>query len=321
MARLRVGVLRGGPSSEYEVSLKTGGSVLEHLPAERYEPRDIFIDRAGVWHVRGFPMEPERALRQLDVVFNALHGSYGEDGSVQRLLEHHGMLFTGSDAIASALSMNKLAAKERAAALGARVALHRVIRRDEMSDASLLTLFQTFPQPCVIKPIRGGSSVGVAVARSYDQLVRGLRDALQDAEEVLLEEYISGTEATCAVVNNFRGQEVYVLPEIEIVPNPENQFFDYAAKYDGQSQEICPGRFPRAVKDELSELASRLHAGMGMRHYSRSDFIVSPRGVYFLEINSLPGLTPASLVPKALDAVGCSFPQFLDHLIHEALRR
>ena len=136
----------------------------------------------------------------------------------------------------------------------------------------------------------------------------------------MVEENIKGREATCGVVDKFRGNDFYSLLPIEIIKPEKSDFFDYEAKYCGGSQEICPGNFSRDEKEAIQELAVAAHKVLGLRHYSRSDFIISPgRGIYILEVNTLPGLTAESLLPKSLQAVGCSLPDFLDHLITLAL--
>ncbi|TSC57873.1 MAG: D-alanine-D-alanine ligase [Parcubacteria group bacterium Greene0416_79] len=321
--KTRVGVLRGGPSSEYEVSLRTGDAILKNLPPQ-YHPVDIFIDRGGVWHLYGVPHEPHRALAKVDVVWNALHGEYGEDGGVQELLDAHAVFYTGSGRFASAMAMNKAAAKGMLLSAGVKTPYYRILRREHIPSvsAAVLKLYRTFPQPSIVKPLGKGSSVGMAVARSAEELAHALDGAFAVSDAVLLEEFIQGREATCGVVDGFRGERHYTLLPIEICPPPESPFFDYYAKYSGQSREVCPGNFSRREMEELQELARTVHAALELRHYSRSDFIVHPRrGIYFLEVNTLPGLTAESLLPKALRAVGCEFPQFLDHVLTLALVR
>jgi D-alanine-D-alanine ligase len=318
MVKIRVGVLRGGPSREYEVSLNTGKTVLEQLPGDRYEPKEIFIDKAGRWHVRGMPVEPARALSNVDVVFNALHGEYGEDGQVQKLLETHNVRYTGSDALASAVCMNKALAKGRLQESGVRLAHHRVLRQEDVNERTAFELFRSFPMPAVLKPVSAGSSVGVVLVRTYHDLFDALEQAFSDSDTVLIEQYILGKEATVGVIDGYRGVTHYALPPIEIVPT-KNDFFDYAEKYDGLAQEVCPARFGAETNKILEKLALEVHKLLNLKHYSRSDFIVTPHGVYFLEVNTLPGLTEACLVPKALTAVGSSLPEFLDHVVQRAL--
>ena len=149
---------------------------------------------------------------------------------------------------------------------------------------------------------------------------KAVSEILHEAEGVLVEELIRGREATAGVVEGLRGEVLYSLPSIEIVP-PSDDFFSYDAKYSGATQEITPGRFSKKEKEELARLSRVMHEALGLRHYSRSDFIVSPRGIYYLETNTLPGMTTESLLPKSLAAVGVQFPDFLEHLVGLALKR
>ena len=315
-----VAVLRGGASPEHDVSLKTGAQVLAHV-RESYKPLDVYIDRNGVWHVRGIPMAPERALGAADVVFNALHGAYGEDGNVQRVLDRIGIPYTGSGAYASAVAMNKILTKELLAGAGVKTPRSVTLSVSPTLDEEIVALFRSFPQPCVVKPADAGSSLGVMVARSFESFREAIKKAFQYSKQVIVEEYVKGKEATAGVVDWLRGEVQYRLPPVEIVPKAGSGFFDYEAKYGGESEERCPGTFTRAEAEELQRLAGIAHQTLGLRHYSRSDFIVTPKGIYFLETNTLPGLTEASLLPKSLAAVGVSVPEFVDHVLDLALRK
>lgn len=321
MSKLRVGVLRGGPSSEYEVSLKTGGNVLQNLSDDLYTAHDIFISRSGVWHKRGFETSPDKVLKNVDVVFNALHGEYGEDGEVQKILDIFQVPYTGSGALASKLAMNKAKAKNIVSQAGIRTPLHIIVEQAPNLEAVLTEIFRTFPQPTVIKPLDKGSSVGVAVANSYQEFIDMATSALKESSAILVEEFINGKEATCGLVEGYRGEEAYTLLPIEIVLPKGKTCFDYDAKYSGKTEELCPGNFTQEEKKELQNLTQKVHRELGLRHYSRSDFIVTPRGIYFLEVNTLPGLTEESLVPRALKETGCSFSEFVDHLIKLAVER
>jgi D-alanine-D-alanine ligase len=319
MKKKRVGILRGGPSSEYEVSLKTGKSVIDNL-ADRYEVVDVFIDKEGTWHDQGVPITPEKLFKKVDVVFNALHGSYGEDGTVQKILDCFNIPYTGSKALASAMGMNKVLSKNIYKNFKLKTPIYTTISKENNSLAEILKLFKTFPMPVVVKPVSGGSSVGTAIARTLSDLDEAVDEALKYSDTALIEEFISGKEATCGVIDNFRNENVYSLIPVEIRKPTESAFFDYNAKYGGQSQEICPGNFTAVEKEMIQKIAIDAHKALGLRHYSRSDFIIHPkRGIYILETNTLPGLTGESLLPKSLQAVGCSLPDFLDHLIKLAL--
>ena len=323
MSKTIVGVLRGGPSSEYEVSLQTGASVLKNLNRERYEPRDILIAKNGAWHMDGFRRGEDYILHRVDVVFNALHGEYGEDGKVQRIMEHFGTPFTGSLSLPSAMAFNKALTKNHIAGTSVRLPRHIVIENSEEDlERKIKEVWRTFLQPSVVKPVALGSSVGVGIARDFPTFRALILGALEKSDGAMVEEYIQGREATCGVVKNFRGEEIYQLLPIEIIPPPEKDFFDYEAKYSGISREICPGNFSPEEKAEIQQAAALVHRTLGLGHYSRSDFIVSPkRGIYFLEVNTLPGLTNESLLPKSLAAIGCSLPDFLEHLLTLALDR
>lgn len=324
--RIRVGVLRGGPSAEYAVSLNTGANVLSALRdrfESAYEPKDVFIDQKGVWHLDGVAMSPEQVIRKLDVIFNALHGTYGEDGKVQAFFEAHGMPFTGSGALASAVGMNKALTKKVLSDHGIKTPLGREIASERVRNEReqlMRELFNSLLLPVVVKPTASGSSVGVSIARSYQELSKALEEAAKHGDSVLIEEYIPGIEATAAVVEGFRGQDLYALPVIEI--RPKTKFFDYEAKYEGKSHEIVPASFARHFKEQIEELAKKIHRAIGLRHYSRSDFIIHlKRGIYALEVNTLPGLTGESLVPKSLRAVGSDTHELVDHLIKLAIDR
>ncbi len=320
MGNIRVGVLRGGRGHEYEVSLKTGRAVLEHLPVEKYQGHDILITKDGQWHWSGLPTSREKISKQVDVVFNALHGEYGEDGKVQNILDGLGLPYTGSGAFASAVGMNKVMANRVFRQAGLRVP-HGILI--EHSDRELGTLarevFNRVPPYWIVKPADGGSSVGVYKAKNFDGLVEAIYRAFQYSPRLLVEQCIEGREATCGVVEHFRDTRHYALPPVEIRKPIGQTVWSYDAKYNGGTEEICPGNFSQVIKKEMSELAVRAHEALGLRHYSRADFIVSPHGIYILEINTLPGLTPESLLPKALGAVGCSYDGFLDHILTLAM--
>ncbi|NNM84061.1 ATP-grasp domain-containing protein [Candidatus Parcubacteria bacterium] len=316
-----VGVLRGGPSREHEVSLKSGATILANLPEERYVIRDIYIDREGRWHDRGRPTPPERILRQLDVVLNGLHGEYGEDGEVQKLLERFGVPYTGTDSFGSYLALHKLMAKARAQEVGLLTPAYHYIERVAESEAATRKIIRNFHQPVVVKPVGWGSSVGVSIVGGYVPVLSAIEELFTEgAPSVLVEEYIRGREATAGVVERLRDQVLYSLPPVEIIP-PRGDFFSYGAKYSGRTREICPGNFSRVDSEELQRQAKVIHRALGLRHYSRSDFIVTPKGIYYLETNTLPGLTTESLLPKSLAAVGVPFTDFLSHLVNLALAR
>jgi D-alanine-D-alanine ligase len=292
------------------------------LPRERYTVRDIYIDRDGIWHERGLRTKPANVLPTLDVAVIALHGEYGEDGEIQKLLEQFGVPYTGSDSFTSFEAMHKVIAKERARAAGLNVARYKFIEREEDVESAVHEIIRTYPQPVMVKPPRWGSSVGITAPAGYQPVHQAVTGLLAEgAGGALVEEFIRGTEASVTVVENLRGEELYALPPVEIVVPDSEPFLTYNAKYSGQTQELAPGRFSKAVAAELEDLARRMHTELRLRHYSRTDFIVSPKGIFYLETNTLPGLTAQSLTPKALASVGIAFSDFIEHIIALALGR
>lgn len=319
--KIRVGVLRGGPSGEYDVSLNTGMAVLESLSADIYQPIDIFISKNGDWHEEGFSKQPEKILKKIDVAWNALHGNYGEDGTVQKLLDSFGVPYTGSNSSASAVSYDKVASKKEYKRAGIKTPVGTHINLKDLTRDAIREVYKTLPPPYVVKPASSGSSLGVRIASSLPELEEAVVAAFEYSPAVIIEEYIKGREATCGVVDEFRGSHHHALLPIEI--KPKSHFFNYESKYaDGGAEEICPGNFSKEEKDMIEGMAIMAHSVLGLRHYSRSDFIVHPkRGVYILETNTLPGLTKNSLIPKALRAAGSSLSEFLHHVISLALDR
>ncbi len=318
-----VAVLRGGASNEHAISLLSGKNVLTNLEREPYRALDIFIDKKGVWHVRGIPMSPERALTGVDVVFNTLHGAAGEDGTLQKMLDRFGVSYTGAGAYASVLAMNKALTKEVLAKHNIKMPKHALLGVSADVEREAKEIFRKFSPPVIVKPVASGSSVGVTLAKTFDEFWEGVKKAFEHGTQVVVEEYIQGKEATAGVVSGLRGQKHYKLLPIEIIPPESADFFDYEVKYNGTTIERVPGNFTRAESEELERVAALAHEALNLGDYSRSDFIVSPRGVYFLEVNSAAavGLTSESLLPKSLAAAGISLNEFLDHVITFALER
>jgi len=319
MPKLNVGVLRGGVSSEYDVSLKTGGSVLSAIPSDKYVPYDILIAKDGGWHMNGFPTSLEKISKTIDVVFNGLHGTYGEDGGVQRDLERFNIAYTGSAVFSSALAMNKVFSKEYFKKAGIKTPRGMIVREDEDVDRAAIVIFQKLSSPYIVKPFAGGSSIGVSAANTFEELVTAIHHALAYSQGALIEERISGREITCGVVDGQKPDSIYALAPIEVILPKQKELFDYSVKYGTDVDEVCPAHISENRQTEIKDLAMRAHKALGLRHYSRSDFIISPRGTYLLETNSLPGLAERSLLPKALKAADIAMPEFIDHVLTLAL--
>ncbi len=316
----RVAVVRGGPSEEHEVSLQTGAAIISALADSEFQPLDVVVTKSKDWLYQGRSWDPAKLLQSVDIVFIALHGAYGEDGTIQRYLDTHGIKYTGSKAFASALAINKALAKAHLRDLDIRLAPHVLANRESIDSISsfVTATAETFAGPYVVKPATGGSSIGTQLVDDTGGLVQALEAAFADYELVLIERHLRGKEATVGVIERFRDTEHYALPPVEIIPT--SSFFDYDAKYSGRTEEICPGRFSQQEKQILMKAATDTHRTLGLSQYSRSDFILTDDGIYFLEVNTLPGLTSASLFPRSLEAVGVSYHAFVTHLLYDALK-
>jgi len=320
MSKVRVAVLRGGLSDEYAVSMQTGASILKHIDRTRFDPLDIVITRTGEWLLNGKTCLPENILHCVDVVLIGLHGTYGEDGTLQRLLDRYGVPYTGSRAFASGVAMNKVLTKRYLKDTGIKLAPHTQVSKDSYYELASVAerIADTFGPEYVIKPISSGSSVDTMIVKEKKLLEQALRNALSRFDEVMVEMRIKGREATCGVIERYRETPYYALPPVEIIVPERVEFFDQAVKYDGTTQELCPSSFNKRIKQEIEDAARLVHQTLDLSQYSRSDFIVAPDGVYFLEVNTLPGLTSESLMPKAISAVGGTYKDFITHLLTDA---
>lgn len=315
--KLRVAVLMGGPSHEHEVSLKSGEQVLKHLPGH-YEPLRVLIGKTGEWEI------PAKKLKHYaDVAFIALHGPYGEDGTVQEILENERIPYTGSGSKESALAMNKFLTTRLLKEAGITVPLTILVTKSDWQNEPLMVVKRIkhyFGYPIVVKPNNDGSSFGVTIARKEDDLTPAFNEAFNVSREALVQEFIKGRELTCGVVDRgVAGTEFALLPT-EIVPKVSH-FFDYKAKYEeGGSDEITPpSNLPEHLVKQVQKIALQAHRLLGCRGFSRTDFILDKKGEpHFLEVNTIPGITAQSLFPKAVVASGISFSDFLDRLIHTA---
>ncbi|MEK7558319.1 MAG: ATP-grasp domain-containing protein [Patescibacteria group bacterium] len=324
---IRVGVIRGGISDEFEISIKTGGNVLKLLPPDKYKGVDILITRDGTWHVGGIPKKLDELDLHIDVVFNALHGEYGEDGKVSRVLEEAGISYTGSEAIPSSLASNKSLTKETLRRAGIKTPPGMFIEdyRDRVNEGDrvdkvhelAIKIFQSIPPPWVLKPARGGSSINTFVAKSFDELKTALNNLFDYGSDLIVEQYIHGKEVSTGVIENFRRERLYPLMPVEV--KKKGDLFGFAEKQEPEL--LCPSTLSRAEKDAVMDAAIRAHKVLGLRDYSVSDFIVTPQSVYLLEVNNNPKCAECSIMAKSLDAVGSDIGELADHLITLALER
>jgi D-alanine-D-alanine ligase len=307
--RLRVALIAGGISGEREISMKSGDAVEKALDpkkyeVKRYDPRDdlgLLLKNSG----------------NTDLALILLHGRYGEDGSMQGLLDLLGISYVGSGILGSALAMNKRIAKSVFRAEELLVAEEVLLYRGE--PYSLDHILERLGASTVVKPASEGSSIGVTICHSKEELLKGIEAAFHHDREILVERFLNGKELTCCVLGN---KSLEALPVIEIVPNSKYTFFDYQAKYTpGATSEICPARISRAQTEEVQSCAVRAHRALQCRDWSRTDMILCDDKVYVLETNTIPGMTETSLVPLAARTAGMAFPQLVDRLIALCMER
>jgi D-alanine-D-alanine ligase len=317
MTKALVGVLRGGPSHEYDVSLNTGATFMSALDEDRYAPIDIFVDKAGDWYRAGKRMDPLRAVQSVDVVLNGMHGSYGEDGTVQRILERASVPFVGSRSLGASLSIHKPQAAGALRAAGVLVPISTHVTTEDTRSTSDMArdMFMRVAPPYVVKPAFTGSSVGVLYVPTVRELPAAIAATLEAYGSALVEEYVMGREASVGVINNFRDQDVYALPPVEIVH--QDRVYHYDAKYgDARAKLYAPSTFSHPIKAALEAAAKKAHDVLGLAHYSRSDFKVHPSGkIYYLETNALPTIAAGTVMPKALESVGATIPYFTEHVL------
>jgi D-alanine-D-alanine ligase len=298
-----IALLAGGISSEREVSLNSGQQVYEALDKAKYDVRRY---------------DPQTELpklvaeaSQIDAALVILHGPYGEDGTIQGLLELLDIPYQGAGVLGSALAMNKLAAKQMYEKAGLPVPDYAVVMRESPGDIDALV-----PQlglPLVIKPASAGSSIGMSIVRTADELAPALSTAFEHDATVIAERFVQGTEITVGVLGN---SSLQALPVIEIIPGQDHEFFDYTAKYTpGATHEICPARIDPEASLKAQQYAQTAHRALYCKGYSRTDMILSGSDIFILETNTIPGMTPTSLFPQAAQAAGISFSQLLDRLI------
>ena len=302
LANKHIAVLMGGPGSERKVSLKSGEGVVDAL-------RELGATVTPV-DVTG----PDFAVPPgTDIAFNVIHGTFGEDGQLQRILESRGIPYTGEGVAGSELAIDKIATKERLLARGIPTAQFEILRNDAEP---------TLPLPFVVKAPREGSSVGVYVVREAAGVPEALRAARSFSRELLVEQFITGRELTVGIV----GEQP--LPIIEIRPLKPGEFYDFANKYNflnpqaAGADHLCPAPLDGELTRRIQEIALAAHHALDLQVYSRVDFLLSEAGEPFvLEINTIPGMTPVSLLPEAAKAAGISYPRLCARIVELSLAR
>jgi D-alanine-D-alanine ligase len=303
----KIAVLMGGKSAEREISLKSGRAMEASLRRQGCTVQAIDLDEAVAERLR---------QEKIELVVNALHGRGGEDGTIQGLLEILGIPYTGSGVLASAIGMNKVMTKRLLEACAVPTPRYAVLHSAHpAARPSGEELPAGFSCPVIVKPSSEGSTIGVTIVASPDGIPEAYAEAFRCGEEILVEEYIRGREVTAGIL------EETPLPLIEIETMEE--FYNYKSKYTaGTTDYIVPARLPRALAEEVQGLALRTHQGIGCRGCTRVDFRVDPDGKPFvLEINTVPGMTETSLLPKAAAAAGISYDQLVAKIVRSAIQR
>lgn len=305
--KLNLALLAGGKSGEREVSLKGAEGVVQALNPDKYNVSryDPATDLARL----------ATEADSIDAAFILLHGPLGEDGTVQGFLDLLDIPYQGSGVLGSAIAMDKNLAKILYRNNGLTVPDWIMAEQDDLKNPDrILTLLDL---PLVIKPANQGSSLGMTIARQPVDIGSGLRKAFAIDDQVMVEQFIEGREITGGVIGN---HELTALPLVEIIPGDQYEFFDYEAKYQpGASTEICPAELDDRITATAQQYALTAHRALQLRGYSRTDMIVNDNGIYVLETNTIPGMTPTSLLPQAAAKAGLDFPALLDRLIELAL--
>ncbi|SCI79517.1 D-alanine--D-alanine ligase [uncultured Clostridium sp.] len=298
---MKIGVIMGGVSSEREVSIKSGSEVIKYLDKDKYEEIiPIVIDSKK---------DVIEKTKDIDFAFIALHGRFGEDGTIQGVLETLGIPYSGCNVLTSAVCMNKGLTKRLVKAVGINTAPWITVKSIKEIDYEKI---REMEYPVFIKPNNGGSSVATFFVKDEESVENAVREGLKYDSEVMIEKYIEGEEITSFVLNG------EVFPTILIKAN-KGEFFDYASKYDdgGANEEIVT--LNDEMQKKVNNISREIWSLLGCKSYARIDMIVSNGIAYLLEVNTLPGLTKASLIPKSAEAVGMSFTELLDRIIEYSL--
>ncbi|MDO9565746.1 MAG: D-alanine--D-alanine ligase [Candidatus Desulfaltia sp.] len=309
MKKLTIALLSGGISSERKISLCGGDNVYKALDKEkyiviRYDPKTD-LDRLMA------------DAAKIDLALIILHGPFGEDGTIQGLLELLDIPYQGSGVLGSAIAMDKLVSKKLYEQSNIPVPSYIAINQSDKINPE--EYVDQLGLPLVIKPVSSGSSIGMSLVKSIGSIKNAVDTAFAFDETILIEKYIKGIELTGAVIGN---DKLEVFPIVEIIPDKEHDFFDFHAKYTaGITQEICPARIDDNLAEKAKTYAKKAHQALGCKGYSRTDMILDNKDIYVLETNTIPGMTETSLLPLAAKTAGISFGRLLDNLIELGIER
>lgn len=307
--KLNVGIIYGGRSSEVDISLSTSREIIKNLNKDKYNIIEIFIpyELDNKWVL-------DLINNKLDIVIIALHGGIGENGSIQGLLECLNISYIGSGVLGSAIGMNKYITKQLLKNANIKVANSLFIKnKDKLNDIDLSNL----NYPLVVKPNEDGSSVGIKIVNNFEELIEGINEISKLGQDILIEEYIKGNEVSCGIIETINGIEA--LEVLDIKSN--STFYDYDAKYKDNNTYIDISNLDKDIVDKIKETAKRVFIALNSKDYARVDMIVNDNGIYVLEINTLPGMTSHSLIPKELNIKKITYSEFLDNLIESKLSK
>ena len=330
----KIAVIYGSDSSEWEVSCRSGEFTASRIDGSRYDVYEIFA-RFGKWSVAAYRKKnsmrvvlPENERPQIDktdfstvvagekvkfdYAYIMQHGTPGENGLMQGYLEMLGVPHSGCNAFVAAITFDKFSCKSYLKDVDfVKCADDIFVRKGESLEGLAEKAVEKLGLPMFVKPTDGGSSFGVTKVKSVEDFDKAVDYAFSEGNMLIAEAAVVGRELTCAVY--FNGTENVALPVIEIIT--ENEFFDYEAKYNGHSREVCPAQIPDALRDEIQETSKKIYAHLGCSGLVRVDYIASEEGLYFLEVNTIPGMTAASLVPQMVRAAGLDMTDFLTTVI------
>ena len=321
-----VAIIMGGYSSEYKISLKSGEVVYNHLDSTKYNLYKIHILTEGWFYVdeqnnrfvvdkNDFSVTVNNQKITFDVVFNAIHGTPGEDGLIQAYLKLLNIPQTSCNYYQSALTFNKRDMLSVLKPYGIKTAISYYLNKgDVIAEEQII---QRVGLPCFVKPNKSGSSFGISMVKESEQLLPAIEKAYAEDDEIIIESYLKGTEVSVGVIKY--KDETIVLPITEIVS--ENDFFDYEAKYEGKSSEITPARISEDEKVKVEDVAKRIYTILKMDGFSRSEFILVNGEPFLLEMNTVPGLTTESILPQQAREAGISLNELFDNAIELALTR
>jgi D-alanine-D-alanine ligase len=326
MMKKNIAIVSGGDSGEYEVSIRSGNQLFSQIDRAKYNP--VLIHMKGLcWTAKventeveidknDFSVNINGQKIKFDCVLVGIHGTPGEDGKLQAYFEMVGLPYTTCGVMTSALTFNKYATKHYLIPYGIYTAKALLFHKNDKVDASFVA--KELGLPCFIKPNNGGSSCGVSKISDEKEIVPAINKALEHDSEIIVEEYIQGTEITCGVIKTL-GQ-LQVLPIAEIVSKKE--FFDYEAKYtSGLADEIIPARIPADVWKDCEKTSAMVYEKLFCKGVVRMDYIIRDNKLYFLEVNTVPGMTEQSIIPRMIKAKNISMQEAITMLIEDALSR